>query len=261
MVVDEETDLFRPSFVLLTPEAERIWGEWFDRHCDEAAAPEFPEGLAGTWSKMKAHTARIALILSRLWLACDPSADPSRGPVEADHVRGAIDIAGYFKGQAERVRHEMTGGVGDADARAVLEWIMRNHKAAFREADVASDLRQFRRKPAAVSAALKVLTGVGAVRPSEDARPAGPGRKGTPSYETRPELLRVPDNTENTAFARGEPTAAPDSGISGIPGRTGGAGEWPGGDRAMTLPDLLAGSTLWGFDSPPDSWWTPPREP
>ena len=221
MVVEADTDLPRPTFVRLTPEAERIWGEWFDRHCDEAAAPEFPEGLAGTWSKMRAHTARFALILSRLWLAFDPSADPSRGPVEADHVRGAIEIAGYFKGHAERVRHEMTGVVGDDDARAVLEWIMRNHKAAFREADVASDLRQFRRKPAALSAALKVLTGVGAVRLSEDARPAGPGRKGTPSYETRPDLLRAPDNTENTAFARDKPTAAANSGIIGIPGRVG----------------------------------------
>jgi hypothetical protein len=69
----------RPFLVRFAPEAKRLWAEWFDAHAGESAAADFPDDLAGAWSKMKAHAARFALILSRLRLACDPDADPGRG--------------------------------------------------------------------------------------------------------------------------------------------------------------------------------------
>jgi hypothetical protein len=219
MVVDPDAELPRPFYVRFTPEAERLWAEWFDAHADESEAPDFPDDLAGAWSKMKAYAARFALILSRLWLACDPTADPQTGSVGAPHARGAVSLVTYFKAQAERARHEMTGGVGSTDAKAVLSWIRGNRKTTFREADVSADHRRFRTNPRALAAALRSLVGVGVIRPRAEARPAGPGRTGTPLYEVHPDIAQAPENTENTGNASDHPAAPPISGIFGISGR------------------------------------------
>jgi hypothetical protein len=216
MVSDPETETARPFDVRFTPEAERLWAGWFDTHADETDAPDFPDDLAGAWSKMKAHAARFALILSRLWLACDPTDDGQSGPIDVSHVRGAVALATYFKAQAERARHEMTGGLGSTDAKEVLNWIRRNQKTEFREADVSSDLRRFRTNLRALSAALKSLVAAGVVRPKNDSRPPGPGRTGTPAYEVHPDIAQAPENPGNTGKASPEP---PISGNSGILGR------------------------------------------
>jgi hypothetical protein len=233
----------RPYYVRLTPEAEREWGEWFDGHSDEMAGPGFAEDLAGSWSKMKAHVARFALILSRLALACDPTADPQTGPVAVDHVRGAIALANYFKVHTERVRHEMTGGVGSMDAKLVLDWVRRNRKTEFREADVSADLRRFRTNPRALSTALLALVLACVIRPKQEARHAGPGRTGTTLYEVNPAVHEAPGNTENTANGP-EPGADPP--ISGNCGNSRRTNDEPtdgretvgdGGDGVSPSPD------------------------
>jgi hypothetical protein len=177
MVVDSDPLHPCPFYVRFTLEAEGVWAQWFDAHSAESDAPEFSDDLAGAWSKMKAHAARFALILSRLRLACDPTADPQCGPVDTGDVRGALELARYFKAQAERARHEMTGGLGSSDAKAVLGWIQRNRKATLREADVSADLRRFRDDPRALAAALKALAGAVVIRPRDDPHPSRPGPK------------------------------------------------------------------------------------
>jgi hypothetical protein len=217
MVQDPETKSTRPFYVKFTDEAERAWAGWFDGHADESDAPDFPDDLAGAWSKMKGQTARFALILSRLALACDPTSDPHSGPVDADHVRGAVAISNYFKTQAQRVRHEMTGGAGSTDAKAVLDWVRRNRKQTFRESDVAADLRRFRTNPRALSDALRALSGLGAIRPANEPRRPGPGRTGSKTYEVHPDLIGAPDNPGNTANDV-DPSDAP--AIRGISGKS-----------------------------------------
>src|SRR5262249_22232200 len=81
-------------------------------HSLDSEARDFPDDLAGAWSKMKAHAARFALILSRLWLACDPIADPYNSPVDADRVRGAVSLVDFFKSQTRRTRRAITCGGG-----------------------------------------------------------------------------------------------------------------------------------------------------
>jgi hypothetical protein len=219
MVFDADADAERPAFIHLTPEAELGWAQWFDAHSDESDAPDFSDDLAGAWSKMKAHAARFALILSRMWLACDPTADPRAGSVEAGRIWGAVALVSYFKAQAGRGRHEMTGGVGGTDARDVLGWIQRNGRATFREADVSADLRRFRANPRALSAALRSLVAAGVIRPSAEAWPHGPGRTGSPAYEVHPEIVRAPENPGNTGDGPEHREARPNSGIAGNPGR------------------------------------------
>jgi hypothetical protein len=214
----DSENLPRPSYVHLDSEADAAFGHWFDQHADEGADPNFPEEMGGVQSKLKGQTGRLALVLSRAWLACDPDADPRIDPVNADHVRLAVAVASYFKAQAKRVRHEMTGGTGSEGARAVLNWIKRKRKASFREAEVSEDLRRFRGKSLTLAAALKFLSSIGAIRGLPADPHSGPGRKPSNGYEVHPELLKAPENTSNTENSPGSTPGLP---IFGIPGKNG----------------------------------------
>jgi hypothetical protein len=213
MVRDQEKEVDRPLLVEFTPEAKAAWVEWFDSHADQTDDPVFPEGQAGAWSKLRAYAARFVLILSRLRLACDPTATDHPGPISVEDVRGAVALVDYFKGHLTRVRHEITGGVFSADAKGVLEWITRNRKATFRLADVSADLRRFREDPQRLEKALKALEAAGAIRPRPEHHERG--RHPSQSYEVHPDLLRAPENPENPENGAPPPVARDDSGILG----------------------------------------------
>jgi hypothetical protein len=212
MAIDQASGEERPFFVTFTADGKRDWVAWFNAHADETSDPEFPDTQAGAWSKLRAHVARFALILSGLRWACSP-ASPRPGPVDSEDVQGAIKLANYFKSHLIRVRHEMTGGVASADAKAILDWIKRKRLASFREADVGANLRRYRESHRALSEALKALESAGAIRPRREAHTHG--RHPTPTWEVHPELVRAPENPGNTG--NGPSPAAPptDSGISG----------------------------------------------
>jgi hypothetical protein len=223
----------RPHLVFLKPEAKTVFIRWFNAHADEMEDREH-DGQAGAWSKMRAHIVRFALILSLLRWACDPPpivrtwprgaelptdiivTPPPLGPVEAIDVQGAIRLAEYFKSHLLCVAHRMTGGIDNVDARQIVNWIRRKRLTEFCEADVAADLRRFRKAPEALARALKYLLEVKAIRQKKDHRDLHrPGRKATPAYEVHPELLAAPENPENTANVPSCSTEPPDSGISG----------------------------------------------
>jgi hypothetical protein len=192
----------------MTPKAQGIWIDWFNRHAQEMESLDFPSRHAGAWSKLRAHAARFALILSRLRLACDPCPpDHPQGTlplVTASAVRGAIQLVDYFKGHLAQVGHRVSAGIGSADAQAVVEWIQRHGRGSFRESNVKSDLRRFRDHPADLAAAIDRLKALGAIRPRlEWSGPSRFGRKPSPGYEVHPDLrpsARAPGNTENTAI-------------------------------------------------------------
>ena len=106
-------------------------------------APSSPERQAGAVVQAAAHAARFALILSRLRLACDPcppDGEPAYRPrpaitvppVAAD-VQGAVKLVDYFKSHLARIGHQMTAGIGNADAKALVDWIKRHRLTMFRE--------------------------------------------------------------------------------------------------------------------------------
>ena len=226
MTTDDGDETPRPWVVNLTRGALRVWAEWFDAQQGETRDPDFPEGLTGVWSKMKAHALRFALILSRLRLACDPTADARGGAVDVADVRGALALAEYFKGQARRVRRESSGGLEGRDARRVLEWVERHRPATFRAADVGADLRRFRDNPRALDEALRELTSAGYIRPVDEPQRSGPGRRPTPLHEVHPELLQAPENPVITEKPPAEPVGSTISGKNGIAWRSEDEGGW-----------------------------------
>jgi hypothetical protein len=114
----------------LTPGAKAVWREFYNAWGREMA-DRGP--LVGTWSKLRAYCARLALILQLLQEACggpvtgeeddDTEAteegDWSRalGPchdtfVHQSSMEGAVDLVHYFAAHAERVHAAMAGGAG-----------------------------------------------------------------------------------------------------------------------------------------------------
>jgi hypothetical protein len=208
-----EGEVKRSHSVEFSPEAKNLWVNWFNELADETESPAFAERQAGAWSKLRAHVARFALILSRLRCATELCSvkedDEVLGgwaseyapvlPIEAVDVDGAIKLAKYFKSHILRVNHQMTGGLASPDARQVVNWIKRKNAKFFRSADIATDLRRFYEEPKKLDDALDYLVERNVIRAKiEFAPPSKKGRKPTPAFEVNPSLLRPPENTINT---------------------------------------------------------------
>ncbi len=193
----DDGDAPRPWLADLDPAAKRRFVMWYDAQGEAMDDPERSDGRRGAMSKARALVARLALILSRMRLACDPARPllDSQGvpPVEDADMEGAIRLAAYMENHRERAVGRMTRGAAGADAETVLAWIKRRGLPEFREADVKDDLR--RRfgaddGPDALKAALAALEGRGAIRPkAEPAIQGKRGRKPSPAYEVHPDLL------------------------------------------------------------------------
>jgi hypothetical protein len=225
-----ENERLLPRQATFTPEGKTAFVKWFNDHAAEMEDPGFSDRHAGAWSKMRAHAMRFALILSRLRLACDPcpttiekagiiARDPTLStepPVTADDVRGAIKLVDYFKSHLARIGHQMTAGVGNPDAKALVDWIKRRRLAMFRVAGVRADLRRFRDEPADLAAAVDALKALGVVRPRpEPLEPGKPGPKPRPAYDVHPDFLGAPEIPANTAIPPSEPLHYSNSGNGG----------------------------------------------
>jgi Protein of unknown function (DUF3987) len=209
----------KPHLVSLTSGARARWVKWFDGHASETEGTEIPDRLQGAWSKLRSHTGRFALILSRLRSVCGSQPDTDgedEGPDEAtadvdrwhiravdgEDVEGAIKLSDYFKSQLLRVAHQMSGGFESSASNEVLDWIRRKGLTSFREADVGTDLRQFRSKSQLLRETLRCLAEAGAIRQLHEPHAAGKrGPKPTPLYDVRPDLFDTSVNTSNSAIS------------------------------------------------------------
>lgn len=181
-----------PHVAHFTPEGEARWVELYNAHTAEMNAPDFPPYLRGPWGKLREYAGRLALILTLMHHAADPTADalivPKVGPRNVDD---AWRLVAYFKSHARRIHAAIACGPVNGTMRAVrsiVEWVRDGRLATFKE----HDLKQARRwiKGDDLADALSVLTDRGAIRecPAPDLGPKG-GRPPLPSYEVNPTLL------------------------------------------------------------------------
>lgn len=96
------TGSLQPEILHLNPDAKELYKNWYNRNIDLSYAPK-NEAAAGTFTKLNQYTLRFSLILELLSWSCGESNKRSVG-VEA--LKGAIELADYFKNTALRV-HEI----------------------------------------------------------------------------------------------------------------------------------------------------------
>jgi putative DNA primase/helicase len=200
MIRDEGRD--RPFLVRLAPDAEVLFAAWFDAHCAEAEADDFPPYLRGPWAKLRAYCGRLALVLDRLARACDP--DPDRfdaGDVSAASMAAAIRLVGYFKAHTRRVRALIRGAFGEnADARAILRWAARTGRPEFSERDARHNFpSRFPADGPELGLALRWLEGRHCIRPKAPPERRGAGRPSSPAYEVNPALIGPSEGARDDA--------------------------------------------------------------
>jgi hypothetical protein len=132
------------------------------------------------------------LILHLLDLACDPTRGAKDPIPEVDTagVQHAIELWTYFRAHGRRARWHITGGIGNRDARTILDWVKRSGRTEFTERDVAKDLKKFASDQEALATALDWLADRHAIRPApKPDRPASTrGRKPSPAWIVHPSL-------------------------------------------------------------------------
>jgi hypothetical protein len=200
MVQDGDRTL--PGVVHLSPAGKAELDRLHDAHVEEVNAVDFPDHLRGPWAKLEEYATRLALILTLLDHASDPTADPLALPrADVRSARSAWRLVNYFKAHHRRVRAAL-GGRGLAGApegvRPIRRWLeVRPGLRSFRESDLTRDFRALRDR-AKLEDALAWLEKARAIRRvPEPARPRGtPGRKPAGAWEVHPDL-RAPRNPEN----------------------------------------------------------------
>ncbi len=99
-----------PVCLPLTPEAHEQFVTWHDRHCIEGEHPNLSPFVQAVYSKLKGYCPRLALIHA---LATDPAAKE----VDVESIKAAIELVGYFKGQAAKVGNRLCRFVGAREVK------------------------------------------------------------------------------------------------------------------------------------------------
>lgn len=99
----------------LTPNAKKIYSEWYDSHYAELDCHNFPKNLRGTWGKMPGQVGRIALIIH----CCKHGNDERL--VDEQSIQSAIAIAEYFKEHAKKVHGVLKENTSDMKVKSALD--------------------------------------------------------------------------------------------------------------------------------------------
>jgi hypothetical protein len=179
-----------PHCIPFSPEAKALWVRWYDEQVDESNGPAYDADELSVDGKLSDFAARLALILHMLNEACDPTrgeSDPIP-PLSLWAVSGAIKLWAYFRSHHRRARWFYNGGIGNAGARAIIEWARRNGHENFDERELKRNLTRFQNDPVGMAESLNWLAERHALRlaPQPD-RPEGRrGRKPSPVWLVHP---------------------------------------------------------------------------
>jgi hypothetical protein len=109
-----------PFPIPLTPEAKKIWVEYFNRHRAEMA--ELEEDLAAAWSKLEAYAARFALIIH---LCACTQGQANESAVDEAAMQAGIALADWFGNEARRVYAVLAETAEERHLRELAELISR----------------------------------------------------------------------------------------------------------------------------------------
>ena len=145
-----------PKVLELTPQAESIFGGWFNKlsdaiHKDDALRP---------WlSKLRAITARIALVLHLTrWVE---GSETNAGAITALSMETAVAIAEWWAYELKRCLDPLLGDESQAIEATVLDWVRRRGGVVTIAELARSGPRRFRNKPDEAEAVLSKLARLG----------------------------------------------------------------------------------------------------
>jgi hypothetical protein len=178
----------RPHFVKLTGDGRTTWEKFTGRLAAEMNAADFPDVLRGPWSKMRAHGARLALIVHYLRMAGD---ELTCDEVDGESLQCAARLASYFQSHARKVYHTLGADKKVGDAQKVWAWIVRERRTEFRRWEAHKDLQSDGRFPTleALDAPLAFLEQHHLIRQQQRPERRGSGRQPAPVYEVNPLAL------------------------------------------------------------------------
>src|SRR5262249_51357337 len=104
--------------VRFSTEAKACWVEWWNANAAEIRSPAVPIHLAAPWGKMKAHAARLALVLHYLW-----HTDAVETDLQAASIERAVRLVNYFKSHLRLVYSRLRQTPEDNRLLEVLAWI------------------------------------------------------------------------------------------------------------------------------------------
>lgn len=120
MVADPDSGPDQPRVLRFSPEARHTWIAWYTAHVAESREPDLGGALRGSWIKLKNYALRLTLIVHLLRVACDECPE---GDVDAESVRRAVLLVGYFKDHARRVHARLTEQPADRRVELARRWI------------------------------------------------------------------------------------------------------------------------------------------
>jgi hypothetical protein len=88
-----------PILVSLSPQAKKLWVEFYDAHAAEHL--ELVGDLAAAWSKLEGYAARLALLFHCCRVVSNESVDPNL--IDVRSMASGIVVSNWFAGEAKRV--------------------------------------------------------------------------------------------------------------------------------------------------------------
>ena len=132
----------------LTPEADRLFGEFYNRH--NAERYDLAGAARAAWPKLVAYCGRLALILQLI-------RDPDSTEVDDESIRRAIVLTEWFSREALRAYGIRGEADEDREQRTLVEWIeQRGGRVTARE--LSRGPRQYRKAGDADSALGQLVT-------------------------------------------------------------------------------------------------------
>lgn len=157
VVGDDETGAPKsePRLVRLTPEARRVWLQYYEDHAAEQL--DLTGDLAAAWSKLEEIAARLALVIHFVRVVAGDVADEDR--LDRESMAAGCALATWFKNEARRLYATVIDPADDDPAarqrRELVEFIDRRGGEV-----TVRDLKRWKRylrKPGAAEAALDEL--------------------------------------------------------------------------------------------------------
>jgi hypothetical protein len=185
-----------PAIVRFSRPALERYAAWYNAHCEETEALDFPRHLKGPWAKLRGYCARIALSLEAIHWAYDASPTAVPEPpvaIDTETVERAIALVDYFKAHTARAYQVILGkSVENPDAQDVLGWAVRRGRPSFLLKEARDCFkRRIAANPTFLDDALRWLMTAGCIR-RPPASPSGTqgGRPTASTYEISPYLLK-----------------------------------------------------------------------